>query len=170
MANSTLSNTTITGNTTGNGNGVSISGNITNGTITGNTTGNGNGVNISGNITNGTITGNAVSGNGVEVTGPSVLNNTTLSGSSVSGEDLKLSAPLLQKGNSPQAAAQRQHQQNQAVLGALSDGDEGVTTSGYRPATRKLTISVCDEEKNCTRRTLQTEHSSDVQQPHRHTG
>nr|WP_250997127.1 hypothetical protein [Escherichia coli] len=61
----------ISGNASGNGNGVNISGNITDGNITGNATGNGAGVDISGNSTlnNTTVNGNGTDGSGVNISG-----------------------------------------------------------------------------------------------------
>ncbi|EFC1482054.1 hypothetical protein HUK76_25465 (plasmid) [Citrobacter portucalensis] len=42
-------------------------------------------------------------------------------------------------------------------------------SSGYRAEQQTLTISVCDEEKNCTRSTVSSE-GTDVQPPHSNTG
>ncbi len=42
-------------------------------------------------------------------------------------------------------------------------------TSGYRPETRTLTISVCDEENNCSRNTVLSSAEADVQPPYSHT-
>ncbi|OSK88089.1 putative adhesin [Escherichia coli TA447] len=167
---SNTGNTTIGGNANGSGPGVNINGSVNGGQISGNATGDGNGVNISGNITDGNISGSATTGNGVEITGPSAMINTTLSGSSVSGKDIAISAPLLLQGNTPDAAAQRQHQRNQAAMRAtLAEGSDVVESAGYRAAPQTQTISVCDDGKNCTRTTVQSA-GPDVHPPHRHTG
>ncbi|HIA3096436.1 TPA: beta strand repeat-containing protein, partial [Escherichia coli] len=72
-------NTTITGNASGNGNGVNISGNITDGVISGSATGNGAGVDISGDST---LTNTTVSGNGTDGAGVSISGNLSNSGNS----------------------------------------------------------------------------------------
>ncbi|HHE5972442.1 TPA: adhesin, partial [Citrobacter braakii] len=124
-----------------------------------------NGVNISGNITDGNITGNAVNGSGVEYTGPSTLTNTTASGSSVNGVSVKEYSQ-----DAIQQLSQQLSQQNQAALRALrSEGSDVLESSGYRAEQQTLTISVCDEEKNCTRSTVSSE-GTDVQPPHSNTG
>ena len=161
--NSTLTNTTVSGNGT-DGSGVNISGNLTGdagSTVTGNASGNGNGVNISGNITDGVISGGAVNGNGVEYTGPSKLTNTTVSGTSVNGNDVK---------EYSQDAIQQHARSTQAALAELrAEGSQVTETSGYRPETRTLTISVCDEENNCSRNTVLSSAEADVQPPYSHT-
>ncbi|MCZ6095213.1 hypothetical protein O5171_10670 [Escherichia coli] len=160
---STLINTTVNGNGT-DGSGVNISGNLTNSgnsTVTGNASGNGNGVNISGNITDGVISGHAVNGNGVEYTGPSTLTNATVSGTSVHGYDVK---------EYLQDAIQQHARSTQAALAWLrAEGSQVTETSGYRPETRTLTISVCDEENNCSRNTVLSSAEADVQPPYSHT-
>ena len=160
---STLTNTTVNGNGV-NGSGVDISGNLTNSgnsTVTGNASGNGNGVNISGNITDGVISGHAVNGNGVEYTGPSTLTNATVSGTSVHGYDVK---------EYLQDAIQQHAQSTQAALAELrAEGSQVTETSGYRPETQTLTISVCDEENNCSRNTVLSSAEADVQPPYSHT-
>ena len=154
-------NSTVTGNASGNGTGVDINGTVTGGDITGNASGSGNGVNISGNITDGVISGGAVNGNGVEYTGPSKLTNTTVSGTSVNGNDVK---------EYSQDAIQQHAQSTQAALAELrAEGSQVTETSGYRPETRTLTISVCDEENNCSRNTVLSSAEADVQPPYSHT-
>ena len=154
-------NTTIGGSASGNGSGVDINGSVSGGNISGNASGNGNGVNISGNVTDGNISGNAVNGNGVEYTGPSKLTNTTVSGSSVNGMGVK---------EYSQGAVQQMSQQNQAALRALrSEGSDALERSGYRAEQQTQTITVCDEDNNCTRSTVSSA-VSDAQPPHRHTG
>ena len=164
-------NSTITGNASGNGTGVNISANITNGTITGNATGNGPGVNISGNsrlinttvvnisanITNGTITGNATgNGSGVNISGNSSLSNTTLSGHSVRSEDVK---------------ARQKYQLNQAATGALRAEEGDIpATSGYRSAPQTVSVSVCDENKDCSHSEPLQAQKNDGHPPYRHTG
>ncbi|MCX3673893.1 filamentous hemagglutinin N-terminal domain-containing protein [Escherichia coli] len=166
-----LGNSTITGNASGNGTGVNISANITNGTITGNATGNGPGVNISGNsrlinttvvnisanITNGTITGNATgNGSGVNISGNSSLSNTTLSGHSVRSEDVK---------------ARQKYQLNQAATGALRAEEGDIpATSGYRSAPQTVSVSVCDENKDCSHSEPLQAQKNDGHPPYRHTG
>ncbi|HIA3986341.1 TPA: hypothetical protein ACWQBN_005298, partial [Escherichia coli] len=123
--------------------------------------GNGNGVNISGNITDGVISGHAVNGNGVEYTGPSTLTNATVSGTSVHGYDVK---------EYLQDAIQQHARSTQAALAELrAEGSQVTETSGYRPETRTLTISVCDEENNCSRNTVLSSAEADVQPPYSHT-
>ncbi|EOZ0610257.1 hypothetical protein ACQEJU_005105, partial [Escherichia coli] len=125
-----------------------------------NASGNGNGVNISGNITDGVISGGAVNGNGVEYTGPSKLTNTTVSGTSVNGNDVK---------EYSQDAIQQHARSTQAALAELrAEGSQVTETSGYRPETRTLTISVCDEENNCSRNTVLSSAEADVQPPYSH--
>ena len=148
----TLTNTTVSGNGT-DGAGVSISGNLSNSgnsTVTGNATGNGNGVNISGNITDGVISGSATgNGAGVVISGNSTLTNTTVYS---------------------QDAIQQHAQSTQAALAWLrAEGSQVTETSGYRPETRTLTISVCDEENNCSRNTVLSSAEADVQPPYSHT-
>ena len=150
--NSTLTNTTVNGNGT-DGRGVNISGNLTssgNSTVTGNASGNGNGVNISGNITDGVISGSATgNGAGVVISGNSTLTNTTVYS---------------------QDAIQQHAQSTQAALAELrAEGSQVTETSGYRPETRTLTISVCDEENNCSRNTVLSSAEADVQPPYSHT-
>ena len=150
--NSTLTNTTVNGNGT-DGAGVSISGNLSNSgnsTVTGNASGNGNGVNISGNITDGVISGSATgNGAGVVISGNSTLTNTTVYS---------------------QDAIQQHAQSTQAALAWLrAEGSQVTETSGYRPETRTLTISVCDEENNCSRNTVLSSAEADVQPPYSHT-
>ncbi|HID3733583.1 TPA: filamentous hemagglutinin N-terminal domain-containing protein [Escherichia coli] len=166
-------NSTITGNASGNGTGVNISANITNGTITGNATGNGPGVNISGNsrlinttvvnisanITNGTITGNATgngtitgnatgNGSGVNISGNSSLSNTS--------EDVK---------------ARQKYQLNQAATGALRAEEGDIpATSGYRSAPQTVSVSVCDENKDCSHSEPLQAQKNDGHPPYRHTG
>ncbi len=149
---STLTNTTVNGNGT-DGAGVSISGNLSNSgnsTVTGNASGNGNGVNISGNITDGVISGSATgNGAGVVISGNSTLTNTTVYS---------------------QDAIQQHAQSTQAALAWLrAEGSQVTETSGYRPETRTLTISVCDEENNCSRNTVLSSAEADVQPPYSHT-
>ena len=150
---------------------MNISANITNGTITGNATGNGPGVNISGNsrlinttvvnisanITNGTITGNATgNGSGVNISGNSSLSNTTLSGHSVRSEDVK---------------ARQKYQLNQAATGALRAEEGDIpATSGYRSAPQTVSVSVCDENKDCSHSEPLQAQKNDGHPPYRHTG
>ena len=163
ISNVNLINVTVNGNGT-DGSGVNISGNLTssgNSTVTGNASGSGNGVNISGNITGGVISGHAVNGNGVEYTGPSTLTNATVSGTSVHGYDVK---------EYLQDAIQQHARSTQAALAELrAEGSQVTETSGYRPETRTLTISVCDEENNCSRNTVLSSAEADVQPPYSHT-
>lgn len=73
-------------------------------------------------------------------------------------------------GENLQNSAQQRALQTQAALGALRAEEGGMPeTSGYRPEPQTLTISVCDEENNCTRSTVPSARS-DVQPPHHHTG
>ncbi|MCZ5446315.1 filamentous hemagglutinin N-terminal domain-containing protein [Escherichia coli] len=143
-------NASVNGNS--NGTGVSITGavNITGSTVTGNASGNGNGVNISGNITDGVISGSATgNGAGVVISGNSTLTNTTVYS---------------------QDAIQQHAQSTQAALAWLrAEGSQVTETSGYRPETRTLTISVCDEENNCSRNTVLSSAEADVQPPYSHT-
>ncbi|MCZ5349367.1 hypothetical protein O5706_19690 [Escherichia coli] len=134
------------------GSGVNISGNLTNSgnsTVTGNASGNGNGVNISGNITDGVISGSATgNGAGVVISGNSTLTNTTVYS---------------------QDAIQQHAQSTQAALAGLrAEGSQVTETSGYRPETQTLTISVCDEENNCSRNTVLSSAEADVQPPYSH--
>ncbi|HIA7884303.1 TPA: hypothetical protein ACWSA9_005243, partial [Escherichia coli] len=112
--------------------------------------GNGNGVNISGNITDGVISGSATgNGAGVVISGNSTLTNTTVYS---------------------QDAIQQHAQSTQAALAWLrAEGSQVTETSGYRPETRTLTISVCDEENNCSRNTVLSSAEADVQPPYSHT-
>ncbi len=149
--NTTLINVVVNGNGT-DGSGVNISGNLTssgNSTVTGNASGNGNGVNISGNITDGVISGSATgNGAGVVISGNSTLTNTTVYS---------------------QDAIQQHAQSTQAALAELrAEGSQVTETSGYRPETRTLTISVCDEENNCSRNTVLSSAEADVQPPYSH--
>ncbi|MCA7051291.1 adhesin, partial [Escherichia coli] len=70
-------------------------------TVTGNASGNGNGVNISGNITDGVISGSATgNGAGVDISGDSTLTNTTVNGNGVNGSGVDISGNLTNSGNS----------------------------------------------------------------------
>ena len=149
--NSSLSNTTVIGAGV-NGSGVNISGNLGNSgnsTITGNASGNGTGVNISANITNGTITGNATgNGTGVNISGNSSLSNTS--------EDVK---------------ARQKYQLNQAATGALRAEEGDIpATSGYRSAPQTVSVSVCDENKDCSHSEPLQAQKNDGHPPYRHTG
>ncbi|EOW5061914.1 TPA: hypothetical protein ACNCLT_004829, partial [Escherichia coli] len=126
---------------------VNISANITNGTITGNATGNGT---ITGNATgNGTITGNATgNGSGVNISGNSSLSNTS--------EDVK---------------ARQKYQLNQAATGALRAEEGDIpATSGYRSAPQTVSVSVCDENKDCSHSEPLQAQKNDGHPPYRHTG
>ena len=159
--NSSLINTTVIGASV-NGSGVNISGNLGNSgnsTITGNASGNGTGVNISANITNGTITGNATgngtitgnatgNGSGVNISGNSSLSNTS--------EDVK---------------ARQKYQLNQAATGALRAEEGDIpATSGYRSAPQTVSVSVCDENKDCSHSEPLQAQKNDGHPPYRHTG
>ena len=156
--NSSLINTTVIGACV-NGSGVNISGNLGNSgnsTIIGASV-NGTGVNISANITNGTITGNATgNGPGVNISGNSSLSNTTLSGHSVRSEDVK---------------ARQKYQLNQAATGALRAEEGDIpATSGYRSAPQTVSVSVCDENKDCSHSEPLQAQKNDGHPPYRHTG
>ena len=156
--NSSLINTTVIGAGV-NGSGVNISGNLGNSgnsTIIGASV-NGTGVNISANITNGTITGNATgNGSGVNISGNSSLSNTTLSGHSVRSEDVK---------------ARQKYQLNQAATGALRAEEGDIpATSGYRSAPQTVSVSVCDENKDCSHSEPLQAQKNDGHPPYRHTG
>ena len=156
--NSSLINTTVIGASV-NGSGVNISGNLGNSgnsTIIGASV-NGTGVNISANITNGTITGNATgNGSGVNISGNSSLSNTTLSGHSVRSEDVK---------------ARQKYQLNQAATGALRAEEGDIpATSGYRSAPQTVSVSVCDENKDCSHSEPLQAQKNDGHPPYRHTG
>ncbi|MCZ6220917.1 hypothetical protein O5169_27365 [Escherichia coli] len=69
-----------------------------------------------------------------------------------------------------QDAIQQHAQSTQAALAWLrAEGSQVTETSGYRPETRTLTISVCDEENNCSRNTVLSSAEADVQPPYSHT-
>uniref|UniRef100_UPI0009B0029C two-partner secretion domain-containing protein n=1 Tax=Salmonella enterica TaxID=28901 RepID=UPI0009B0029C len=97
-ANSTLTNTTVSG-TTADGTGVAVTGNLTsngNTTVSGNATANGTGIDVSGNVTGGSLTGNATgNGSGVTVSGAnSTLTNTTVSGTTADGTGVAVTGNL----------------------------------------------------------------------------
>ena len=176
-------NSTITGNASGNGTGVNISANITNGTITGNATGNGPGVNISGNsrlinttvvnisanITNGTITGNAT-GNGT-ITGNATGNGTITGNATGNGSGVNISGNSSLSNTSEDVKARQKYQLNQAATGALRAEEGDIpATSGYRSAPQTVSVSVCDENKDCSHSEPLQAQKNDGHPPYRHTG
>ncbi|ENU2135493.1 hypothetical protein ACE60T_005948, partial [Salmonella enterica] len=93
---STATNTTISGNTA-DGTGVSISGNLTNTgstTVSGNSTGSGSGVGLSGNVTGGIVQGDSLNGAGIRTEGHVNVSGSQLKGNSVNGTDLVVSGTL----------------------------------------------------------------------------
>ncbi|MEG1531881.1 MAG: filamentous hemagglutinin N-terminal domain-containing protein, partial [Citrobacter sp.] len=82
----------VSGNATGTGAGVDISGNAS-GNISGNAT-SGPGVSLSGNVTNGSVSGNATSGAGVTVSGNATADNVTINGSTSTGTGVEITGNL----------------------------------------------------------------------------
>ncbi|EMV0498510.1 S-layer family protein, partial [Salmonella enterica] len=100
VANGTVKGDTVTGS------GVNISGNLstTNTTINGNASGNGTGVSLSGNVTGDTtdksiITGDSASGTGVAVSGDHSVSNVTINGATVNGTGIGVTGNLTSTGS-----------------------------------------------------------------------
>ncbi|WP_284016432.1 hypothetical protein, partial [Cronobacter dublinensis] len=173
-------NSAVSGNATGSGTGVSLSGNITDGNISGSATGSGTGVNISGSsaLNNTTVSGSGVDGAGVDISGKlTSTGNSAVSGNATgSGAGVNINGTVSGgqiSGNSAKEYAQDVVQQRDlqtlSALGATrSEGSDVLETSGYRPKQHTQTISVCDEENNCTLIKV-SPLGADVQEPDRHT-
>ncbi|HHI0569210.1 TPA: hypothetical protein ACP4RB_004862, partial [Escherichia coli] len=157
-------NTTVNGNTSGNGTGVDINGNLSGGTVTGNATGNGTGVELAGNVTKSTVNGTSQSGTGLHVTGrPSTVTDSSLSASSVSGPNVVVSGELIlnnstlsQAGTVSSSDVRHYLQQQETALQHESrTGSEVADHSSYRIPVTERTLMLCSREGECSQETFE---------------
>ncbi|EIO3283123.1 hypothetical protein LQI46_005055 [Salmonella enterica] len=128
-----ITNGTVNGNTT-TGSGVNVSGNLTmtDTTLTGNASGNGSGIYVGGNLSGSNITaeGNAQSGTGVTVGGDSTLTNVTLSGTTGSGTGVNVSGNLTTSGSTTVTGNASGSGTGGTVSGNLNGNLNGSSTAG----------------------------------------
>ncbi|EAS2028850.1 hypothetical protein A6857_26790, partial [Salmonella enterica] len=125
---STASNTSISGNTA-NGTGVSISGNLTSAgstTVSGNATGSGSGVHLNnGTVTGGLVQGDAHDGAGIKVSGNGTINHATVNGTTTNGSGFLVDGTLSQSPDSIVNGAVRPGGTGEAVTRVTPPAEQG---------------------------------------------